>query len=107
MAGNGMGPAPPGYGIQYEAFMPGFEHGGSANQGPDDEPSYVCKVCGKSFTRPNNLKSHMLSHSADKPFACRFCDQAFVRAYDQRRHERGHTTESKAFTCEYCGKGFT
>ncbi|KAI9022103.1 hypothetical protein DFJ74DRAFT_671559 [Hyaloraphidium curvatum] len=68
---------------------------------------FVCHICAKQFARANNLKSHMLSHSQEKPYKCRYCDMAFVRAYDQRRHERGHTTESKAFTCQYCGKGFT
>lgn len=68
---------------------------------------FICNICNKSFGRPNNLKSHMLSHSAEKPFKCDYCDQAFVRAYDQRRHQRSHTDGNKAFVCEYCNKGFT
>lgn len=64
--------------------MPGadepLEQGG-ASGGP-----YICDTCGKGFSRANNLKSHMLSHSGERPFKCSYCDKAFVRAYDQRRH---------------------
>lgn len=65
----------------------------------DSIPKLPCKVCGKVFGKPYNLKSHMKSHSNEKPFECKVCGKHFARSHDKKRHELLHKGE-KNFKCE-------
>ncbi|KAH6561772.1 hypothetical protein BASA62_009602 [Batrachochytrium salamandrivorans] len=51
---------------------------------------YVCTVasCGRIFTKPYNLKSHMMVHTGVRKHECTFCLAAFVRRHDLLRHNR-------------------
>lgn len=63
------------------------------------ERTFLCPQCPKVFQKPYNLKSHMKSHSDDKPFDCLFCDRKFARLHDKKRHEALHGGR-KNFRCE-------
>lgn len=60
---------------------------------------YPCPHCNKTFLKPYNLKSHMKTHSDDKPFKCSLCGKRFARSHDRKRHESLHAGE-KNFKCE-------
>lgn len=62
-------------------------------------PKLPCDICGKIFNKPYNLKSHMRSHSTEKPFSCSVCNKKFARSHDKKRHELLHKGE-KNFKCE-------
>ncbi|KAG0346982.1 hypothetical protein BG005_000422 [Podila minutissima] len=49
-------------------------------------PKYECPLCNRFYTRPFNLRSHMLVHEDKKPFACELCDSRFTRRHDMVRH---------------------
>ncbi|KAL6450069.1 CRZ2 Transcriptional regulator CRZ2 [Candida maltosa Xu316] len=72
-----------------------------------DTESYPCTVCSKVFQKPYNLKSHMKTHSSEKPFSCQFCPKTFARSHDKKRHELLHQGV-KNFKCEgYLKDGVT
>ncbi|KAG2223930.1 hypothetical protein INT45_009382 [Circinella minor] len=62
-------------------------------------PKYACTYCRKVFTRPSSLRTHVYSHTGQKPFACTFsgCDKHFSVLSNMRRHMRRHSV-STAFT---------
>ncbi|KAI5805359.1 hypothetical protein DFH27DRAFT_609171 [Peziza echinospora] len=66
---------------------------------------HVCHHCNQNFTRHHNLKSHLLTHSHEKPFPCQQCTARFRRLHDLKRHSKLHTGE-RPHTCEKCGRKF-
>ena len=46
---------------------------------------HQCEECGQYFTRLHNLKSHLLTHSQEKPFICTECGHKFRRLHDLKR----------------------
>ncbi|QEU58321.1 hypothetical protein KDRO_A03360 [Kluyveromyces lactis] len=52
----------------------------------------ICAQCGKQFTRPSALRTHMLVHSGDKPFECTWegCNKKFNVKSNLIRHLKLH-----------------
>ncbi|XP_077546210.1 uncharacterized protein LOC144158902 isoform X1 [Haemaphysalis longicornis] len=67
--------------------------------------SYMCRFCKKVIYRRNNLKSHIRTHTGEKPFVCKVCEKRFNRRTDLRNHESSHSGK-KPFVCKLCQKGF-
>ncbi|KAJ1512985.1 hypothetical protein HMI55_005993 [Coelomomyces lativittatus] len=66
---------------------------------------YVCVVCEKEFARAFNLKSHMKTHTDERPYLCPMCQKGFARKHDCVRHMRVHTKE-RPYRCLGCQKSF-
>ncbi|KAF8923287.1 hypothetical protein BGZ58_003117 [Dissophora ornata] len=55
---------------------------------PEIKDIHVCPVCQRRFTRPFNLRSHLMTHTTARPFPCDECDWKFTRQHDLLRHKR-------------------
>jgi hypothetical protein len=64
----------------------------------DRRATFQCSLCPKQFTRAYHLRSHLRTHTDERPFVCMFCGKAFSRGYDRKRHEGLHSGEKK-FVC--------
>lgn len=64
-----------------------------------------CPYCETEFTRHHNLKSHLLTHSQEKPYICQTCQMRFRRLHDLKRHSKLHTGE-KPHVCPKCDRKF-
>lgn len=72
------------------------EEGPSARRKPTD--TYQCDFCTKRFTKVYNLRSHLRTHTDERPFVCLLCGRAFARQHDRVRHQGLHSGEKK-FVC--------
>jgi hypothetical protein len=66
---------------------------------------HKCPYCQTEFTRHHNQKSHLLTHSQEKPYECQECNSRFRRLHDLKRHAKLHTGE-RPHECNRCGRKF-
>ncbi|PGH35076.1 hypothetical protein GX50_02107 [[Emmonsia] crescens] len=80
----------------------GFNKGGLRSP---SAKKHRCHHCATEFTRHHNLKSHLLTHSQEKPYVCQTCQSRFRRLHDLKRHTKLHTGE-RPHICPKCGRRF-
>ncbi|XP_075543792.1 uncharacterized protein LOC142578274 [Dermacentor variabilis] len=65
-----------------------------------------CVVCRRGFNSRSNLRSHMRTHTLEKPFACKFCGRSFSQSSTLRNHLRLHTGE-RPYKCLVCQRAYS
>ena len=60
------------------------------------------EMCNKAYSRLENLKTHLRSHTGEKPYTCEFpgCAKAFSNASDRAKHQ--NRTHSNEVSCNPC-----
>jgi len=55
---------------------------------------FECSYCNKRFTRPSSLRTHIHSHTGEKPYRCDApgCGRCFSVHSNLRRHQKSHST---------------
>ncbi|XP_030831212.1 zinc finger protein 423 isoform X2 [Strongylocentrotus purpuratus] len=65
---------------------------------------YVCKDCGKSFKKPDELQKHLFEIHAHHLFKCSLCKEVFDSKVSIQVHFAvKHSNEFKIFSCTKCG----
>ena len=70
--------------------------------------NHKCESCGKSFSRVDNLKTHIHTvHESHKDHKCESCDKSFTEVGSLKKHiyiiHKGH----KDYKCKSCGRSFS
>ncbi|XP_036449478.1 zinc finger protein 1035 [Colossoma macropomum] len=55
----------------------------------ENDGEFKCSFCTKTFTKPRNLRRHILTHTDVKPYRCKACESSFSR-YDHLKLHQAH-----------------
>ncbi|XP_030557329.1 zinc finger protein 91-like [Drosophila novamexicana] len=70
-----------------------------------NKTKFMCPQCPKAYKNKSTLKSHIRTHTCERPFQCPHCPKAFKQSMHLRNHISNHEGKA-AFKCPHCRKYF-
>ncbi|CAL8132716.1 unnamed protein product [Orchesella dallaii] len=70
------------------------------------ERPFACTYCSKRFTGMTNLKKHLISHTGERPFTCTHCGKSFGLMRTRDLHLKTHSKE-RHYKCDQCSRAFS
>ncbi|KAJ8278495.1 hypothetical protein GJAV_G00088230, partial [Gymnothorax javanicus] len=86
---NGAGVKEMGHTDSWQCFdepHPNGKKSGKKQSDVESKKPYKCDLCEKSFSRKNNLHSHVQIHTGEKPYKCDQCERSFSRKTNLHSH---------------------
>lgn len=72
----------------------------------NNQISYACKLCKKSYERKDKCTVHVKTHLGIKQYVCILCQAKFVCKSDVMKHIRCSHTNPRPILCSKCPKRF-
>lgn len=71
----------------------------------DEEESFICEFCSKSFKHRSSLYRHLNTHK-NELFKCNQCPKIFATRHYLNLHIRNVHTEPRNLLCPHCGRAY-
>ena len=74
------------------------------HKGKQEEESFVCPECGKTFKNRGSLRPHMALHKGEKTIHCDECDSSYYTTSALLSHKMRQHDDQAEVICPECGK---
>ncbi|XP_044731687.1 zinc finger protein 569-like [Chrysoperla carnea] len=68
--------------------------------------NHLCNICGYAGRTLAKLRTHLITHSTERPFPCDRCDKTYRSAESLRHHVSHVHLNHRKFQCTFCPQAF-